>query len=172
MRSDARGRSRTQVVGSALRYPELGGSPACFSRVEEAAATLRHLVTSTAPYGKHRAIPPALRPCGRLSGDMDLTAYEAELFGNFQGTVQYNEEVPGAPSVAELCRLMAARERSALEAFADVAALFHNQSNTDCVASSYKVNREEGAGAPPNAAMPLCKSALTRGTLHGSSSQP
>eukprot|EP00873_Tetraselmis_striata_P009752 jgi/Tetstr1/430016/TSEL_019877.t1 len=127
-----------QVVGSALGDPELGGSTACFSRVEEAAATLRHLVTSTAPYGKHRAIPPALRPCGRLSGDMDLTAYEAELFGNFQGTVQYNEEVPGAPSVAELCRLMAARERSALEAFADVAALFHNQSNTDCVASSYK----------------------------------
>lgn len=126
-----------QVVGSALANAELGGGEACYSRVEEAVTLLRQLITTTAPYGTHPRIPSALRPCEPMSNEMDLAAYEAELFGNFQGTVQYNEEVAGAPSVRDLCAMMTAEDKSSVAAFASVAALFHRQSDTDCVASRY-----------------------------------
>ena len=74
--------------------------------------------------------------------DLDLTAYEAELMGNFQGTVQYNEETAG-PSVAQLCQIMtnSSADSSPLEAFATVAQMFHDMSEMQCVSSSFQVRQ-------------------------------
>ena len=150
-----------QVVGSALADPRIGGSSTCYKRVEEAVGQLRYLITATAPYGEHEAIPKALRPCDSMDDDMDLTAYEAEVFGDFQGTVQYNEEVAGQPTVADLCQIMTSTEegqpRSPIDALAEVAQLFHNESGANCVCSSFQV-RLPGRPRPspqPDTSIPL-----------------
>ena len=130
----------SQVVGVALKSPLVGGSSLCFSNTKEAVKSLRSLVVATAPYGQHPSIPEALKPCGAMLDDMDLTAYEAELFGNFQGAVQYNEEANG-PSVAQICQIMTDSNMtsSPLEAFARIAKLFHDMSDAKCVSSSFAV---------------------------------
>lgn len=130
-----------QVVGSALLSPPIGGSLDCFDRVEKAVVQLRHLVTSTAPYGAGEGIPKALKPCSPMANDMDLTAYEAELFGNFQGTVQYNGE-GSAPTVSDLCSIMTNTTASPLQAFASVADLFRPAGDGEgCVSSSFQASR-------------------------------
>ena len=100
-----------EVVGAALANPLLGGGPACYAAVEKSTTTLRALVTSTSPYGINADIPAALRPCNSsgsaaFSSELDLATYEASVFGNFQGVVQYNMEIPTAPTVAVVCGLM------------------------------------------------------------------
>jgi len=129
-----------QVVGEALGNPSIGGGPRCRSAAEEGAAALRRLVVSTAPYGASPAIPPALRPCGRLAGDLDLSAYEAEVFGLFQGVVQYNAEAPGQPTVADVCGAMAGGGGGPVEALAAAVKLVRSAGEEDrgCVSSSFE----------------------------------
>jgi hypothetical protein len=92
-----------QVVGTALNSTIVGGSSACFQAVANATAELRRRITATDPPGLDPTLPAALRPCGGKIGGAsgtaaselaDLSAYESTIFGNFQGTVQYNLEGP------------------------------------------------------------------------------
>ena len=43
---------------------------------------------STTPMGTSKDIPAALQPCTPMSQEADFVAYEADIFGNFQGVVQ------------------------------------------------------------------------------------
>ena len=100
-----------EVVGAALAYAEIGGGQACYDAVAASTAALRALVTSTSPYGTAAGIPAALRPCNSsgsasFSSELDLATYEASVFGNFQGVVQYNMEQPAGPTVAGICAIM------------------------------------------------------------------
>jgi len=99
-----------EVVGTALSNPAIGGSAACYAAVQQATSALHELVVGTKPFGTNPAIPAALRPCNAslarsigTSSNLDLATFEASVFSNFQGTVQYNNEVPSVATVAELC---------------------------------------------------------------------
>ena len=84
--------------------------------------TLRKLVVGTRPFGADTAIPPVLRPCNasglpsedaNLDMELDLATYEASIFNGFQGTVQYNNEVPAIANVAVLYAAMTNRSLGA-----------------------------------------------------------
>lgn len=132
-----------QVTGFALNYETIGGSQQCYDIVSNATATLADLVRSTSPMGSSEDIPDALQPCSSMDNDLDLSMYESELFGNFQGTVQYNL-MGFTPYVSDLCDTMVdavASGSSALDAFAAATALFYNESapfEDRCISSSFQ----------------------------------
>eukprot|EP00756_Hemistasia_phaeocysticola_P065114 Hpha_TRINITY_DN8312_c0_g1::TRINITY_DN8312_c0_g1_i1::g.154377::m.154377 len=129
-----------EVVGAALKYPLIGGSGACFEQAKAGVAALRALVTSTTPMGTAPTIPEALKPCAPIASELDLSMYESVVFGNFQGTVQYNLE-GRPPYVSDVCgALTNSSAGSALEALAAATALFSNMNapfNERCVQSSW-----------------------------------
>jgi len=130
-----------QVTGFAMGYPLIGGSDQCYKTIDKATADLEALVLSTpGAYGSSSAIPDALKPCSAMDNDLDLSTYEAELFGNFQGTVQYNLQSAG-PTVELLCDTMANvtdNGGSALEAFAAATAIFYEGVEGACISSSFQ----------------------------------
>lgn len=77
-----------------------------------------------------------------MVSDLDLSMYESELFGNFQGTVQYNLE-GASPTVADLCDVIenvTSKGGSALDAFAAATALFYEgggDSSEACISSNF-----------------------------------
>lgn len=127
-----------QVTGFAMGYDLIGGSPECYATIDEATADLEALLLSTTPYGASDEIPEQLKPCSTMTEDVDLATYEAELFGNFQGTVQYNLQ-GYTPYVADLCNVITDATdagATALEAFAAASALFYPDSDS-CVSSNF-----------------------------------
>jgi serine protease 16 len=92
-----------EVVGAALGYEEIGGSKQCVETIKSGIVQLAALVRSSQPMGTASDIPSALRPCAPITTELDLATYEANVFGNFQGAVQYNGEQPSAPTVMTIC---------------------------------------------------------------------
>jgi len=128
-----------QVVGSALSNPAIGGSAACFNAVKDATHALRQLMVKTKPLGADPAIPAALRPCGNTSlrSELDLATYEASIFSGFQGTVQYNNELPVVATVAVLCAKMTDTSISA-DPVARLAFVQENVYSLKCQPSSFE----------------------------------
>lgn len=58
------------------------------SKLASGVAALHALAKSTTPMGTSKDIPAALQPCTPMSLPEDFVAYEADIFGNFQGVVQ------------------------------------------------------------------------------------
>ena len=137
-----------EVVGTALANPKIGGSQACYDAVQKAATELHAVVTGTSPYALDPTIPSELLPCNStgtgtsaqgFASDLDLATYEASVFGNFQGAVQYNNESPGAPTVAAACAIMTnSTYTTPLEALAAAQAAFAGpHAKAVCVPSSF-----------------------------------
>jgi len=128
-----------QVVGAALKYDLIGGSDQCYDIVEKAVAELHDLVTLTVPYGSSENVPASLKPCTDMNDEYDLYAYESNIFGNFQGTVQYNMQMSGAATVADLCSELTSDAHSsplgALDAM--VGKYFASSGEDSCIASSW-----------------------------------
>jgi len=128
-----------EVVGSALAYDFIGGSDACRETVASATEALMGLVSGTTPWGLDPTIPTSLKPCSPMSSALDLGMYQSELFGNFQGMVQYNL-MSYKPYVADVCASMAASVAagdSALDAFATATALFYNpEDQNHCISET------------------------------------
>jgi hypothetical protein len=132
-----------EVVGSALAYPTIGGSSLCEDTVREGVSALMALVNSTDPMGSSSDIPESLMPCSTMDNDLDLSTYQAEVFGNFQGAVQYNL-MAFRPWVSDICDSITDTVNnggSSLDALAAATALFYNESlpfEDRCIASSFQ----------------------------------
>jgi len=131
-----------QVVGEAMGYASIGGSPQCVAAAAAGTAALRKLVTATTPMGTSADIPEALRPCAPIRRREDLSTYEASLFGNLQGAVQYNLE-GRPPYVSDVCSALAGGSppKPPLLGLAAATALFSNSSapfGKRCVPSSWE----------------------------------
>ena len=111
-----------QVVGAALGNAAIGGSAEC---VAEVAAGVNAVAAASAA-GQEAALPEALRPCSAINSVKDRSAYFGELFGNFQGTVQYNLEQNNT-HVKEVCAAVTSNG-GGVAGFAAVTALFSNRS--------------------------------------------
>jgi hypothetical protein len=143
-----------EVVGAALAYEELGGSKECVSTIKSGVAQLASLVRSTQPQGTDPKIPMALRPCAPISTELDLAQYESNVFGNFQGAVQYNGEQTSAPTVKMVCAAITAGTDSstdgALERLASATALFTDPTapfNETCLRQNFTAAMTELANA-------------------------
>ena len=130
-----------QVVGSALAMPLIGGSDQCYSSVEKAMEELHDVVKSTKPNGTSKDLPMALRPCTPINSDLDLYTYESNVYGNFQGTVQYNMQNTAA-TVADVCAEMTSdSHKTPLEALNSMVDKYFNTpqaaGEATCIASSW-----------------------------------
>jgi serine protease 16 len=129
-----------QVVGSALAYPLIGGSDECYAVVEKASSDLHDLITSTNVYGVSPSVPDSLKPCSPMTSEKDLYAYESTIFGNFQGTVQYNLQ-SSAATVADLCaELTQETHETPLIAMASMVDKYFNtatETDATCIFSSW-----------------------------------
>eukprot|EP00854_Cymbomonas_tetramitiformis_P005953 gene5953-7157_t len=122
-----------EVVGTALAYSKIGGSDACYSAVNKAVDRVQELIS----LGRLSELPTGLRPCGKLSSREDLATYQGELFGNFQGVVQYNLE-GRPPTVAQVCKIMV-NGTDPLVQFAQATQLIvGQQGGQKCVSSSFQ----------------------------------
>ena len=133
-----------QVVSSALGYPLIGGSPECRADVKTATTLLRLLAKSTTPYATSSKIPEALKPCAPPSTTTDFAMYLSSVFGNFQGTVQYDLEASPL-TVGVVCKTMLQNKAtlSPVQRLGEVMALFVNMSgpfSERCVQSDYQVD--------------------------------
>jgi len=132
-----------EVVGTALAYPTIGGSSQCEDIIREGVNSLMFLLNSTTPMGSNPDIPQSLMPCSTMDNDLDLSTYQSEVFGNFQGAVQYNL-MASRPWVSDACTaaVSAVSEGgSSLDGLAAATALFYNESlpfEERCIASSFQ----------------------------------
>ncbi|GAB5372614.1 hypothetical protein AAMO2058_001680000, partial [Amorphochlora amoebiformis] len=93
------------VVGSALKYPLIGGSQECYDNLGLAIKQFESIVESSDPPASSEKIPDSLRPCTPIQNIQDLSFYQTQIFGAYQGVVQYNMEARGT-TVKNLCEAM------------------------------------------------------------------
>jgi len=120
-----------QVVGSAMSYDLIGGSDKCYSAIDSAMKVVHDAVES----GSTDTLPSNLKPCGDINGAGDVYAYESEIYGWFQGTVQYNEQSSSNATVRSLCADLTDDSLSPIEALNKMAGNYFPQA---CVPSSWK----------------------------------
>ena len=118
-----------QVTGYAMSYPPIGGSQQCYDIIEAAMTSVHDAVTNNPD-----SLPPSLSPCAPVKGAEDMYAYESEIFGWFQGTVQYNMQGPSIATVASLCSALTSASSTPIEALASMADDYFGGS---CVPSSW-----------------------------------
>ena len=137
-----------QVVGAALAHKPIGGSNGCWAAVRAGVAELAltgaaELASCVADDEQAKAaacpLPAALRPCSPPRSRLDKATYFGNVFGLFQGSVQYNLE-GRPPYVSDVCTAIAKAGGALrpLHALAAAAALFSpNASDPKCVGSSF-----------------------------------
>ena len=119
----------SEVVGDALAYPLIGGSPSCADAVRRGVEDLVAALEAGA------APPKALEPCGSIASGVDRAQYYSSIFGNFQGVVQYNLEA-GPPYVSDVCDAVDGAP-SPIEALAAATSLF-SSNGTACLSSDFE----------------------------------
>lgn len=73
-----------------------------------------------------------------MTSELDLYAYESNVFGNFQGTVQYNMQMSGAATVGDLCSVLTDEKAESPLGALDAMVTKYFASDTDtCIASSW-----------------------------------
>jgi len=123
--------SYNDVVADSLKYPLIGGSPACLSSTTQAFEAIDAAFSGT-PDLRH-AMASKLLSCTGLDAQND-TMWAASNYGSFvQGLVQYNLE--GRNSVADFCAEMTKAGRSPIDSFAAVIA---TAQGGECMDNSYK----------------------------------
>jgi len=74
--------------------------------------------------------------CGPLNTDNDIYTFISDLAGNFMGTVQYNAEIPGQPTISDVCAYMT-NASDALTGLVNVNNLFLQLQEMKCLDQSY-----------------------------------
>lgn len=120
-----------QVVGNSLSMAVVGGSDLCAGLIENGTQALAALVESTSPMGISEDIPAHLKPCAPINATNDLSMYYSTIYGNLQGTVQYNLE-GSSPVVADVCEAVEGQS-DGLAALDAATALF----GSECIPSNF-----------------------------------
>ena len=129
-----------QVVALAMSTEAIGGSNACVQDVQAAMDTLAVNVTAKG-VAEGSTLPAELMPCAPFdatsdeAGELDLSTYQATLFGYWQGTVQYNNDHAGAVTVSDMCAAVS-EAGGGLPGLAAASALVAGEG--ECVASSFQ----------------------------------
>ena len=113
-----------------MSYEKIGGSRKCYEVIEEASHVIHEAVNSDTV----ESLPDSLQPCTKLKNEKDIYAYESEIFGWFQGTVQYNEQSASPATVRSLCEALTHDDMKPIEALSSMADTFFSQ---QCIPSSW-----------------------------------
>lgn len=129
-----------EVVGEAMLY--FGGQE-CYDSFEEAANMVTKLANEGPGSDGMKQLETDFQTCDPIENELDLATFESNVMGTAQGVVQYNNEVPGQPTVADYCSAMAAKndDGSKVCPYKTLAKLMANQreaSGAKCEDVSYK----------------------------------
>jgi hypothetical protein len=123
--------------------------PQCDALIGQATDQIQDLIKSTDGRAKLRSM---FNLCQDISTDNDVANFMATLMGNWQGTVQYNDESPFSPNINKLCSIMEANPSTPLTSYINIAKMF---SGGQCIDIAYEnmvkelqdVNDFGGSGA-------------------------
>ena len=76
--------------------------------------------------------------CEPIETQLDIATFMANLMGNFQGTVQYNDERGNPIDINYVCNIIVNETMDAITAYIEVSNLFLQLSNVNCLDVSYK----------------------------------
>lgn len=122
------------VVTASLNASIVGGSPECVANVQAAMASIDMQITTPAGL---KTVTTQFNTCNPVTTPEDTLTFVANLAGYFQGTVQYNAELPGAPTIDSVCTIMTASgaSKDPVSALVKVSALY---THGKCMDNSYK----------------------------------
>ena len=67
----------------------------------------------------------------------DLQVLLSDLMGNFQGTIQYNNEHSGVMNATDVCAIMTAADSTPYDSFVKMAAAYREENGVDCEDASW-----------------------------------
>jgi len=109
---------------------------ACDNAIRDATTTVQQMLTS--PSGR-KTLQQRFQTCEDIVSDNDVATFMSNLMGNWMGVVQYNGEIPSAPTIYDLCQIMEnTTAGSPLDRYVQVASYFV-PSDTNCMDISYAV---------------------------------
>jgi len=126
--------SYLEVVDRSLA--SLGGAQ-CDTNVRAATAQLDSMLQTAAGA---KQVSGDFQTCTPLTSfnSLDTANFLSDVIGNFMGVVQYDAEIPGQPTIQDLCAAMASPNGTAYENFVTIADQFLEQSGQSCLDVSYK----------------------------------
>lgn len=90
-----------EVVASSLTSEIVGGSEQCLSYITKAFQVVDQMIADR----QFEQLAKDFVSCGPISEKMDVVTFASNLAGIFMGTVQYNNELPGA-NISLVCSVM------------------------------------------------------------------
>ena len=138
------------VVAEAMIH--YGGQP-CYNAFEEAANEIAKLAAEGIGSDGMAKIEKDFNTCTKIKDELDLATFMANTMGLTQGITQYNNEVPGSPTVSDMCQDMAG-EGSSYDKFVALNAKMAESYGEKCNDISYKASVAylKTSGLPTNAA--------------------
>lgn len=146
------------VVGEAMLY---FGGQSCYNAFENAANHITKLSDEGFGSDGMKQLEKDFKTCGPIENELDLATFQSNVMGTAQGVVQYNNEIPGQPTVSDYCVAMTATnaDGSTVCPYKTLAKLMADQlegSGEKCEDVSYKATIDYLAGTkgdlPTNAA--------------------
>jgi len=128
-----------EVVSQSLVY--FSGQK-CYDAVESAAQSIANLFSEGPGSSGWSKLDTDFKTCSPMKTTQDLQILLSDLMGNFQGTVQYNNEQAGVANVVDICKLMTA-EDTPYDNFVATAAFYREENGVDCEDASWTDMLEE-----------------------------
>lgn len=122
------------VVGQSLIY---FGGQSCYNAVETAANEIANMYNQGIGSDGWNQLNTDFKTCSPMKSTKDLQILLSDLMGNFQGTIQYNNEHNGVLNATDICGFMLDSNHSAYENFVNVAAKYREQSDLECEDASW-----------------------------------
>eukprot|EP01120_Amphizonella_sp_Union-15-10_P015211 TRINITY_DN7762_c0_g1_i2.p1 TRINITY_DN7762_c0_g1~~TRINITY_DN7762_c0_g1_i2.p1 ORF type:complete len:276 (+),score=42.61 TRINITY_DN7762_c0_g1_i2:432-1259(+) len=108
--------------------------PECDIAIRKATDQIQSLLRT--PQGT-KVIESKFKLCSPLKNQYDVATLMADLMGNWQGTVQYNDENNNPIDIRYLCNIMTNASSDPLSSYVAVNDLFLNMDEQSCLDASY-----------------------------------
>lgn len=122
------------VVAQSLIYY---GGQNCYNAVETAANTVADMYSQGINSTGWNQLNTDFKTCSNMQSEKDLQILLSDLMGNFQGTIQYNNEHKGTLNATDICTMMTDSNNSPYDNFVKVAAAYREQSGLECEDASW-----------------------------------
>lgn len=105
----------------------------CDANVKLATAQVQVMLQSQSG---RTSLENTFKTCSPIVTPLDVATFMSNLMGNWMGVVQYNNEVPGSPTIRDICDVMESNTSSVFQRYVQVANMFLSQ-DSPCLQVSY-----------------------------------
>ena len=120
------------VVHASLSATIVGGSDECAANVAQAFSTMDKAISTPAGLS---SMAQKFNTCQDVSNANDTLTFVSYISNGFQETVQYNAELPGQPTIADLCSVMTNSAATPIENLATLTSKYFTKG--ECLDASY-----------------------------------